>query len=290
VKRLEIDAPRGTGRPVVLVVAIIVALAITTLWFREGTNGPVHSARRAVMLVSEPFAAVGTFVTSPLRAAGQWLGSATVSRTDYASLKAENVKLRVQLAQTTEELLQSRRIGPLTTWARQNPGMKKVGATIIARPTDSWDGTVLIGRGTSSGVRIGDPVIAAGGLLGQVVEVTAFDAQVRLITAQDSGVSVIVQRNRAPGIVKGAVDRSLSLDFVDKSKTPKVGDMLLTSGLGRVFPADLIVGQVTGVSSSRTDLFPEVSVASLIDLDDVEEVLVLTGTVPTASGRGGGGE
>jgi rod shape-determining protein MreC len=168
--------------------------------------------------------------------------------------------------------------------------MKKVGATIIARPTDSWDGTVLIGRGTSSGVRIGDPVIAAGGLLGQVVEVTAFDAQVRLITAQDSGVSVIVQRNRAPGIVKGAVDRSLSLDFVDKSKTPKVGDMLLTSGLGRVFPADLIVGQVTGVSSSRTDLFPEVSVASLIDLDDVEEVLVLTGTVPTASGQGGGGE
>jgi rod shape-determining protein MreC len=290
VKRLEIDSPRGTGRPVVLVVALIAALALTTLWYREGVNGPMHSARRAVMLVSEPFAAVGTFVTSPLRAAGQWLGSITVSRADYARLKSQNDELKQKLAVETEQLLQYQRTEPLFQWVQQNPGVKNVGATIIARPADSWDGTVLIDRGTSSGVRIGDPVIAVGGLLGQVIDVTAFDAKVRLITAQDSGVSVIVQRTRdANGIVKGSVDRSLSLDFVPKSMTPKVGDVLLTSGLGGVFPKDLIVGEVTGVSSPRADLFPDVAVASRIDLDAVEEVLVLTG-VPSSTGQSGSGE
>ena len=288
-KRLEIDSPRGTGRPVVLVVALIAALALTTLWYREGVNGPVHSARRVVMTVSEPFAAVGTSVTSPLRTAGQWLGGITVSRAGYAALKQQNDELKQKLATETEQLLQYQRTAGLVQWVKLNPGVKSVGATIIARPADSWDGTVLLDRGATSGVRIGDPVIAVGGLLGQVTEVAAFDAKVRLITAQDSGVSVIVQRNRAEGVVKGSVDRTLSLDFVAKSMTPKVGDVLLTSGLGGVFPKDLIVGEVTGVSSPRADLFPDVAVASRIDLDAVEEVLVLTGT-PPATGQAGSSE
>jgi rod shape-determining protein MreC len=289
-KRLEIDAPRGTGRPVVLVVALIVALAVTTLWFREGTNGPVHSARRAVMFVSEPFAMVGSLVTSPLRAGGQWLGNVTVGRAEFARMKAQNADLKRRLTDTTERLLQLQRTAGLVSWVQKNPSLKTVGATIIARPVDSWSGTVLIDRGTTGGVRIGDPVVVAAGLLGQVVETTAFDSQVRLITAQDSGISVIIQRNRARGIVKGSVDRSLSLDFVDKSAMPKVGDVLLTSGLGRVFPMDIIVGEVTGVSAPRADLFPDVAVASRIDLDDVEEVVVITGAPPAVTGVGAGGQ
>jgi rod shape-determining protein MreC len=287
VKRLEIDTRRGAGRPVLLVVLVVLALLITTVWYREGDSGPLHATRRAVLTVTEPFAVAGNVIASPLRALGNWVSGSAESQSDYNELKKQNLDLKQRLAALTEAKLQNDRIQALVSFA-STQGLKSVGANVIGRPTDAWDGSITIDRGSSAGVRVGDPVVAAGGLLGQVVVVGVWDAKVRLITAQDSGVSVLVQRTRAEGIVQGSVDRSLSLDFVAKTSVPVRGDVLVTSGLGGVYPKGIVVGEVTDVSSQQADVFPQVAVASRVALDSVEEVLVLTGG--SASAGVGGGE
>ena len=285
-KRLEIDTRRGAGRPFVLAALVVVALIVTTMWYREGDSGPVHGTRRALVAVSEPFAAVGTWVATPFRSVGGWFGGLGVDRSAYDTLKAQNLELKQRLAALEEAKLENDRIRQLVDFAKAQ-NLPTVGATVIGRPTDSLQRSILIDRGSSSGVARGDSVIASGGLVGQVVEVTPWSAQVRLITDSASGVSVLVQRTRANGIVRGTLEGPLSMDFVEKKFAPVVGDVLLTSGLGGVYPKGIVVGEVTTVATPSTDLFPVITVASRVDIDHMEEVLVIkTHQGATQSGSG----
>lgn len=285
-KRLEIDTRRGAGRPFVLAALIVVALIVTTMWYREGENGPVHAARRGLVGISSPFAAVGTWVATPFRAVGSWFGGLGVDQSAFNALKAQNLELKQRLAALEEAKLENDRIRQLVEFSKAQ-NLPTVGATVIGRPTDSLQRSILIDRGSSSGVARGDSVIASGGLVGQVVEVTPWDAQVRLITDSASGVSVLVQRTRSNGIVRGTLEGPLSLEFVEKRLAPVVGDVLLTSGLGGVYPKGIVVGEVTTVATPSTDLFPVITVASRVDIEHIEEVLVLkTHQGATSSGSG----
>jgi len=287
VKRLEIDTRRGAGRPILLVGLVVAALVLTTLWYREGTGGPLHSMRRGIVVVSQPFAAAGSVITAPIRAVSTWLSGLGTSRGDYEALKVQNLELKQRLASLEEAKLENERIRALVDFAKAQD-LKTIGAGVIGRPTDSRQRSILIDRGAGSGVKVGDAVIAAGGLVGQVVEVSPWGARVRLITDSDSGVSVLVQRTRANGIVRGSIQGPLQLGFVDKNLAPVRGDVLLTSGLGGVYPKDIVVGEVTDVSSQQVDLFPTITVASRVDIDRIEEVLVIMGVSSTSSQPGGG--
>lgn len=286
VKRLEIDARRGAGRPIVLVSFVILAILVTTLWYREGTGGPVHGARRVLLAVGDPFAAAGNVITAPFRAVSNWASGASVNRAEFDALKKQNLELKQRVAVLEEQQQHADRVTEMIKWATA-ADYPSVGANVIGRPTDSWGGSIMIDRGTSSGVKPGTPVVASGGLVGQVVDATPWNATVRLITDSGSGVGVLVQRTRTGGIVLGSIDGKLHLDFVDKSSIPVRGDVLVTSGIGGVYPKGIVVGEVTEVSSQQADLFPEVSVASRVPISQIEEVLVFTG-VPTTTLPGAG--
>jgi rod shape-determining protein MreC len=286
VQRLEIDTQRGAGRPLVLVVFVVAALVLTTVYFREGDKGPLHVTRTAMLAVSAPFATAGTVVTSPFRAVANWIGGRTVSTADYAALVKQNTELKDRLAKLEEARLENDRIRALVQFAKTE-NLASVGARVIGRPTDSWEGTILVDRGTNDGVKLGSPVIASGGLVGQVVDVTAIDSKVRLVTDSASGVAVIVQRTRTAGVVRGSVSGAITLDFVDKNQPPVKGDVLITSGLGGVYPKGLVVGDVSDVINAPSDLFPQVTVLSRVPISKIEEVLVLKPQATATSGGAG---
>jgi len=287
VKRLEIDTRRGAGRPLVLAGLLVASLIITTVWYREGTGGPLHTLRTGLTAASQPFAVAGTWLATPFRGVGNWLSGVSVDQSDYRALKAQNLDLKQRLADLEEAKLENERIRQLVDFAEAQD-LPTIGAHIIGRPTDSRQLSILIDRGTNSGLKVGDAVVAAGGLVGQVVEVTPWNARVRLITDPESGVAALVQRTRANGIVKGDLSGGLELDFVDKKTPPVVGDVVLTSGLGGVYPKGIVIGEVTAVASLSSDLYPVVSIASRVDIARIEEVLVLQAETTAAALPGGG--
>lgn len=286
-KRLEIDTRRGAGRPLVLAGLLVASLIITTVWYREGTGGPLHTLRTGLTAASQPFAVAGTWLATPFRGVGNWLSGVSVDQSDYRALKAQNLDLKQRLADLEEAKLENERIRQLVDFAEAQD-LPTIGAHIIGRPTDSRQLSILIDRGTNSGLKVGDAVVAAGGLVGQVVEVTPWNARVRLITDPESGVAALVQRTRANGIVKGDLSGGLELDFVDKKTPPVVGDVVLTSGLGGVYPKGIVIGEVTAVASLSSDLYPVVSIASRVDIARIEEVLVLQAETTAAALPGGG--
>jgi rod shape-determining protein MreC len=288
-------------QPGLLIVLIMVALVLTTVWYREGTRGPVHRLRGGVQAAAAPVSAVGEFITRPVRGALKWVADLGVSRSQFQQLQQQNERLRNTVAALEEQRLENSRLQSLVNFA-QTTKLKALGAHVIGRPTQ-WDRVITLDRGTADGVHEGMPVVgslgnvpkkateasAAGGLIGQTVQVTAHSAKVRMITDQGSGVASMIQANRAEGIVRGAIDGSLKLDFISHETTVKAGDVIITSGMGGVYPKGLLVGEVTKVTNQPSSLYQDVTLSPSANLNGLEEVLILVGPTsqvpPTGSGE-----
>ncbi len=271
-------SPTATG---VLVALLVVALAITTLWYREGENGPVHRLRAGVHAAAAPFSAAGEFVTRPVRGVFAWASDLGVSRSQLETLRTQNAELRQRVAELEEARLENERLKLLVGFVDANK-LDAVGARVIGRPTNSWERTITIDRGSADGVKVAMPVIAPQGLLGQTIAVTKHTAQVRLITDPRSGVASMLQSTRAEGVVKGSLEGKVSMDFVSREATVNAGDVVITSGLGGVYPKGLLIGEVTGVVNAPSGLYQDIAVDPAADLSGLEEVVVLVGAAPQA--------
>jgi rod shape-determining protein MreC len=273
------DTDRRRGGYALVTILVVVSVILMTVYYREGDDGLLHSARRVTHAATAPVAAFGDWVTTPVRAARDWGSGLSVSRSEITSLREQNDELRLKVVELEEARLENERLKSLVGFidARE---LEALGARVIGRPTTAWEGVITIDRGTSDGVTTGMPVLAPEGLLGQTVDVTEHSAKVRLITDQRSGVSAIIQATRAEGIVSGSIEQDLTMDFVSQESTVVVGDIVLTSGMGGVYPKGLLIGDVELVEVNENDLFQSISVRPAADVVGIEEVIVLAGTPP----------
>jgi rod shape-determining protein MreC len=148
-------------------------------------------------------------------------------------------------------------------------------AQVYARDPSSWFSTFLINKGRVDGIAKDMAVVASAGLVGRVIEVSRGTAKVLLITDPNSALDVINQRSRSQGILEGKTDKICILKYVHKSDDVQVGDPVITSGLGGIFPKGLIAGTVNRVEKKYPGLFQYVEVTPAVDLSKLEEVLVL---------------
>ena len=267
------------GSHVLLAAFIIAALVLTTVYFREGDDGLLHKTRRSVQAISAPVSAAGVWVTTPFRAVGGWASGLAVSREEIETLRKQNDELRVRVAELEEARLENARLQTLVGFIEARE-LDAVGARVIGRPPSGWDGVITIDRGTADGVERAMPVIAPQGLLGQTIEVTSHSAKVRLITDQRSGLAAIIQPTRAEGIVEGSIEGVLSMEYVSRESTVVVGDIVLTSGMGGVYPKGLLVGEVESAELLESDLYHQIRIRPSAQVAGIEEVIVLIGAPP----------
>lgn len=283
--RLNQTEPSGP-RLGVLVVFVALSIVLMTVWFREGERGPLHRVRVGVQTVFSPVSAAGEFATRPVRGLFAWASDLGVSRSQLEQLRAQNESLRTRVAELEEAKLENERLRKLVRLTKAG-GVKSKAARVIGRPTNSWEGIITIDLGTKDGVSVGMPVAGPRGLLGQTVEVGPSTARVRLITDQRSGVAAMVQRSRAVGIVKGTIEGRLDLDFVSRETTVKAGDVVITSGLGGVYPKGIVIGEVAEVDRTSNQLYQRIRVEPSGDISGLEEVIVLVGEPKQPAVEGG---
>jgi len=151
---------------------------------------------------------------------------------------------------------------------------------------------LVLAAGSREGVRLGQAVIDAGGLLGQVVEVTPMQSTVLLLTDPDHAVPVMIARNGVRLIAYGRGDR-LELRDVPLNRDVQVGDALVTSGLGGRFPPGFPVATITALRPDESQAFLVGDLAPAAQLDRGRDVLLLrtgaplpaaTGAAPPAAG------
>ncbi len=193
----------------------------------------------------------------------------------------ENMRLRedirglnLRMLEANEAFLSNRRL-ELLLEMKKSVREPTVAATVIGEDITSWFRTLVINRGSSSGIREGMAVISSDGVVGQTVKVSSSTARVLLLTDHASGISATIQRSRARGVVKGKGEMLCTLEFATREEDVKVGDVIITSGIGGVFLKGLPIGEVTMVKRGEYGIFQTVSIRPAVNLSHLEEVLVV---------------
>ena len=261
------------GRP--LIVLCLISVLLLTLYLREGDTGAIHAARSAVMTVTSPVRVVGNAVASPFRALGNAVENLTASEETLTELKEENEELKAQVAELAEAQETAERLQALLD-LQSTYDLESTAARIIGTSSDAWSATVTLNKGSTSGFEVGMPVLDSGGVIGQIIEVSATTSTVRLITDEESGVSAMIQSSRAQGMLLGQADGTLRLAYVSVEADVEVGDVVITSGIGGVFPKGLPIGTVSSVEKDDNAVYYTIVVVPYSSAETNEEVLVVT--------------
>ena len=172
-----------------------------------------------------------------------------------------------QSSVTKQELLQDAQVRELryrlTELESQNQRMKEllkikvdpmkneVWTTVIGRGADSWWNQILIGKGSNDEIKAGAVVVAPGGLVGRVTNVSPNSSQVLLISDPNSQVGVVVSRSRFSGMLKGQSQNTAILEFFERDPDVKVGDIVHTSQFSTLFPENVPVGRIKSINLDK---------------------------------------
>ncbi len=148
-------------------------------------------------------------------------------------------------------------------------------AKVIGYGATQWSKVIFINRGTDDNVEKNLSVVTDAGVVGHVIHASLKSSKVLLITDSRSAVDSLFQETRKSGITVGTGDDICEMKFVPISAKVSVGDKVVSSGLGGVFPKGLMVGTVVDIVKQDHELFQNIRVATSVDLSNVEEVIVL---------------
>ncbi len=270
--------------------AVFVALSIVmlTAYFGESGGGFFHTLQKGAQEAFAPIETGAGRALKPLRDLTGWFGDTLDAKGENEDLRAEIEDLRKRLGENETARRDNEQLRGLVRLGRADgfpQGTAPVSARVIARSPTVWYSSVKIDKGSGDGLRVDQPVIAAGGLAGKVTRVTGGTAEVSLITDASSAVSAQVMPRGAAGIVKPQVGEpdDLLLDFIERGRRVTEGTTVVTSGftssregVDSLFPRGIPIGRVTEVDLDEVDLYQRVHLKPFADLRRIDFVQVLT--------------
>jgi rod shape-determining protein MreC len=273
-------------RRAVLLLLVAASLTLLSLYYREGNGGPLHGGEKVVSTIFGPIQGGADRALKPARDTVNWFGETFDARGENNRLNDEVAKLRDQLARqqtSQQEAKELSALNELTSGGIVPNGTDPVTARVVGRSPTVWYSTVTVDKGSSSGVRVDDPVVAAQGLAGKVTQTTPNTAQVTLITDADSAVTARITPGGATGVVEPDVGNpnDLQLDYLERGTQIAEGQMVVTAGfstgdLGSIFPPGIPIGKITRASAEEQQAYQRVHLEPFADLRDMDFVKVLT--------------
>ncbi|WP_020675585.1 rod shape-determining protein MreC [Geopsychrobacter electrodiphilus] len=200
------------------------------------------------------------------------------TRQQNVAVMQANRDLRAGLVAVNEVKLENKRLKKLLDFVEADPRIV-LPALVVAEDASSWSRTIVIDKGTDQGVHAGAPIVVAEGVVGRVIKAADNSSRVLLVTDASSSIAALVQRTRTRGVARGN-GLNLTLEYALRDDQVEKDDLIVTSGMGGVFPKGLIIGRVTAVQYNDYDLFQQINFTPVVDFTRLEEVLVLMDTTP----------
>jgi rod shape-determining protein MreC len=193
-------------------------------------------------------------------------------------LKQRMAQLELELRNSRQSMAENERLKGLLTLKEQT-GYDQVPARVIARDPSVWFNTITINRGSSSGIALNMPVATGGGIVGRVVAVSPWTAQVMMITDEKAAAGAIIgqlSESGALGSVRGFGKNGLvEMRYVSGLQKVDVGDSIITTGQDGIYPPGLNIGEVVEIKRGTATQLHQIYVRPGAKLDQLEEVAVL---------------
>lgn len=250
-------------------------LAATSLIILDYRQNHLESLRDALSVVAYPLQLI---VNLP-RTAGTWLDESLASRqtlqAESTSLRAQNLLLNVRLQKLATLETENMRLRELLD-SSVKINERVLIAELLAVDLDPFTRRIIINKGSRNGVLEGQTLVDAHGVIGQTIHVGPLSSTAMLITDPSHALPIQVNRNglRAVLVGTGEADR-LELTHVPNTADIKVGDLLVTSGLGGRFPPGYPVARVTAFLPDPRERFAHVSAEPMATIEQSREVLLV---------------
>jgi rod shape-determining protein MreC len=198
-------------------------------------------------------------------------------RAENRRLREEAQRLRVESLRVSEVDEENRRLRRLLQLKEILP-LETLSGEIIGREWGGWVRSLTVNRGRSSHVARLTAVIGPDGLIGRIVDVRGGSSVVQVLTDPASTVGAHVVRTRTQGIIEGEARGTIRFKYMARDGAGmQVGDMLVTSGLGGLFPRGIPIGRVRAIDDRGSALFSYAQITPAVDFARIDEVLLLTG-------------
>lgn len=268
------NAPLTRGQLLALILVFIVtALALLTL-DRRNLLGPLKGVvERPIFALSDRFTSVG----NGLRTFTSQFGNVGELRAENERLQEENDRLRASDARVKELELENKQLTEQANFAVKFPEYKSVPARVIGRDPTLAQKVLVIDRGSNDGIKMGMPVVSPSFLVGLVTEVTPSQAKVRLIIDQNMQIGVLLQQERAAGIMYGRWQQGgrLTVQHIGRDANITPNAIVVTSNWTLHVPQGLPIGFVTKVTRDQQADSLTLEVAPYVNFDSLETVSII---------------
>lgn len=274
--------PRTVGdigiRVVILSLAALVLMALQL-------TGQLRPLQSAIALFTSPAQVSATAVTQNVTNVVSFFVELRNLRQRNAELEQFNSSLLAQNFTLREMERENESLRALLDFAQKRPGLELRGAQIvglaISQESTNFLDSIRIDLGLTHGVKVGMTVLTDQGLVGRITEVTSnSQSKVLLLTDPTSAVQVVLQESRLDGVVRGSAGGNLLMDFIPNNREFKVGEAVLTSGIGSSFPRGIPIGQVVEIIQRDIDFSQQAVIRPTVDFRRLELVAVVTNFDP----------
>ncbi len=188
-------------------------------------------------------------------------------------LRVEVARLRMENSELSEKSLENQRLRGLLLF-KDRARFDVIPSEVIAQNPGRVTFSFILAVGSKDGVERNMPVVGIQGVAGKVVSVTNYACQIQLLSDPNCRVGVMLQRSRIAGILESEDGRNFIMR-VQEHADVAVGDKIVTSGYGGIFPKGLRVGTVQTIEMDDLKIYKELGIKLFVDFDYVEEVFVL---------------
>lgn len=189
-------------------------------------------------------------------------------------LKRENFKLQTTLQKTRDIFLENERLKLLLNFKEENQ-LELIPSKIIGVGTELGVRSFVLDIGEEDGAQKNMPVLTADGLVGKIVLTTPKQSICQILKDHNSLVSARLQNSREIGVVSWDGEPWLNLLYISKDVPVNIGEDVVTSGLSKIYPPFLRIGQVSEINENEYDLFKEIRIKPAVNFNSLEEVIVI---------------
>lgn len=261
----------------ILIAVVFVMFAL--MLYTAGTGSSLTTS--LIGFVATPMEKVSAAVTNN---AADTAGSAVRSRED---LERENAELKKQVDDLNRKLVnyytyqqENAQLRKFLELKSDNQDFKPVSAAVVGRDPNEMFAQFTIDQGTAAGIAVNDPVVTEAGVVGWISAANASYSRVTTILSPETKISAVDKVNRDTGVVncdlKMADQGMLRLSYLSAGTTVKAGDIVVTSGIGGVYPRNLPIGTVKNVKNSEYDVSLYAEITPFADVKTVRDVMVIT--------------
>lgn len=254
---------------------VLLVILSATLMMLDHRGQQLEKMRAGLMVVLYPLQFVASLPVAVFHGVVGVFTTDAALKAENESLQAERTLLLTKLQQFEALEVENNRLRSMLG-AAERVANKALAAELIEVSTEPFSRRLLISRGENDGVFVGQPVIDAHGIIGQVTKVAPHISTVTLITDPSHAIPVLNNRSGLRAMVFGSGDQdAVAVPYLSGVADIKEGDLLVTSGMGGIFPAGYPVAVVSSVQNDPSESFLQVRARPAAQLNHGKQVLLI---------------